>query len=60
MSGIDEEVAQACEYLSTMPNDEFEALWNPQPETESPKPKKSGTSEAQSWFEAFLDAILPS
>lgn len=58
MSGIDEEVAQACEYLSTMPNDEFEALWNQQPEPEAQKPKKSGMSEAQSWFEAFLDVIL--
>jgi len=59
MTGVDEEVARACEYLSTMPNDEFDARWNPQPEPKSPKPKKSGMSESQSWFEALLDVILP-
>lgn len=55
---IDEQVEQACETLSNMPNDEFEARWNPPAGMEEKKPKKSGMSESQSWFEALLGVIL--
>ena len=55
---IDQQVLEACETISSMPNDEFESRWNPPVEPEEKKQKKSGMSETQSWFEAFLDVII--
>lgn len=65
MTSIDQQVADACEHLSTMPESEFQTLWNPEEHlsAEEKKDRQRKANEAcdnrNSWLNALLDCILP-
>lgn len=65
MTSIDQQVAEACEYLSTMPESEFQSRWNPEEylSAEEKKDRQKRANEASDnrngWLNALIDAILP-
>lgn len=65
MTSIDQQVADAFEQLSTMPESEFQALWYPEEHltAEAKKERQKKANEAcdnrNSWLNALYDVILP-
>lgn len=65
MTSIDQQVSEACEYLSTMPESEFQARWNTEEHltAEEKKERQRKANEAcdnrNSWLNALMDMILP-
>lgn len=65
MTSIDQQVYDACEQLSTMPESEFQARWHPEEHltAEDNKERQRKANEAcdnrNSWLNALLDCILP-
>lgn len=65
MTSIDQQVADACDLLSTMPESEFQSRWHTEEHLtdEDNRDRQRKANEAcdnrNSWLNALFDCILP-